>query len=102
MTTPRTSDDEQFNEGTMPDTRVQDLTPAECDCSRDIQIRDFRDVNSSVTVAHGPSDPSRVWLSLNSGDTSILLSVEEGTARRLSDGLIDVLARFSKVRSSIR
>ena len=102
MTTPRTSDDDLLDEGTLPDTRVEDLISRECDCSRDIQLRDFKDIGTTVTVAHGPSNPSRVWLSLNSGETSILLSVEEGTARRLSDGLIDALARFSKVRSAVR
>ena len=102
MTKLRFSTDDSIDETTLPEMRIEDLERAEREGGRDVQIRDFKDTTSSVTVAHGPNDPSRVWLSLSSGDTSVLLSLEEATARRLSDGLVDVLSRFLQVRSSVR
>jgi hypothetical protein len=68
---------------------------------REVRVLDFKDGRSSVRVAHGPGDPSRVWLMFENQDFAIHLSVEEGIGRELERALRDVIARFRAVRCTI-
>lgn len=82
--------------GHLPDP---DKTPTP---TRDIHFVDFKDGRSSVGVTHGPTDPSRVWVVIESEHAYLHLSMEEGTARSLAGGVSAVLETFRDVRSLIR
>ncbi len=67
----------------------------------DVRILDFKDGHSSVSVSHGPVDPSRVWIAFQNRNAYLHLSFEEGIVRKLADGLRTVLATFQQVRCAI-
>jgi hypothetical protein len=95
-------DSNNFDEETLPERLINEITQQNWPTLREVHILDFKDGRSEVTVAHSPNDPSRVWLSLENDRTSISLSVEEGIARRLCESLGDVLKRFRDVRSAVQ
>jgi hypothetical protein len=88
--------------GTVPQLRRGDFTDSTArERRREVRVLDFKDGRSSVRVAHGPGDPSRVWLMFENQDFAVHLSVEEGIGRELERALSDVMARFRTVRCTI-
>ena len=69
--------------------------------ARDVRILDFKDGHGSLSVTHGPIDPSRVWIAFQNREAYLHLSFEEGLVRRLAEGLRLVLETFHEVRSAI-
>jgi hypothetical protein len=89
-------------EDTLPPIRYDDIDVALPRHSRrEVRVLDFKDGRSSVRVAHGPGDPSRVWLMFENQEFAVHLSVEEGIARQLERTLHDVMARFRQVRGTV-
>src|SRR6266404_6642982 len=89
-------------EDTLPPIRYDDIDVAPPRHGRrDVRVLDFKDGRSSVRVAHGPGDPSRVWLMFENQEFAVHLSVEEGIARQLEQTLHEVMARFRQVRGAV-
>jgi hypothetical protein len=93
---------DDLDEDTAPDTsdeiQSENRTSAP---RRNVRIFDFKDGRTRTTVNHGPADPSRVWAALETEDSSLHVSLEEGTARQLWTQLGLVLASFRAVRSDL-
>ena len=95
-------DHDKFDEETLPETLISEVTAQIWPPLREVRVLDFKDGRSRVDVSHGPDDPSRVWLSIENDSAYVSLSVEEGIARQIWDALGTVLARFREVRSTLR
>ena len=93
---------DQFNEETLPEVDEPSSSRAARDRSRDVHFLDFKDGTTDVAIAHGPVDPSRICITLRSGDSIMQVSVEEGIGREIAQGLADVLRTFREVRSRLR
>ena len=101
MTTNRVSPPD-FVPDTLPEMRFDDVDIARDTRPRhEVRVLDFKDGRSSVRVAHGPGDPSRVWLMFENQEFAVHLSVEEGIARQLEQTLHEVMARFRQVRGTV-
>ena len=94
--------DDDFAEETLTDYEVTTKAPADQPSQREICFLDFKDGRTDVTVTHGPVDPSRIWLTLRSGDAVLQVTVEEQVARKIADGLGAVLPTFRAVRADLR
>jgi len=70
--------------------------------TREIRFLDFKDGQTSVAVANGPVDPSRICITLRSDHAVLQVSVEESVGRAILEGLAGVLPTFRAVRSRIR
>lgn len=95
----RTLCTDRFDEQTLTD----DDAPADRRdtqvSTRDVCFLDFKDGQTGVAVTHGPIDPSRIWITLRSGQAVLRVSVEEGVGRSIAEGLARVLPTFRAVRS---
>jgi hypothetical protein len=91
-----------FIPDTLPELRFDDVDTARAVRPRhEVRVLDFKDGRSSVRVAHGPGDPSRVWLIFENQEFAVHLSVEEGIARQLEQTLHEVMVRFRQVRGTV-
>ena len=89
-------------EDTLPQVRFEGFINSTARAPRrEVRVLDFRDGRSSVRVAHGPGDPSRVWLMFENQDFAVHLSVEEGIGRELERALREVMAHFRAVRCTV-
>ena len=89
-------------EDTLPGTRFHGVGASTARApGREVRVLDFKDGRSTVRVAHGPGDPSRVWLMFENQEFAVHLSVEEGIARQLVQTLHEVMARFRDVRGTV-
>ena len=89
--------EETLSENDAPAPRRDTRPP-----SRKVRILDFKDGRTGVAVTHGPVDPSRIWITLRSGQAVLQLSIEEGVGRKIADGLTTLLPSFRAVRSRLR
>jgi hypothetical protein len=93
---------DQFTEETLSENDAPDAGRATRPPSREVRILDFKDGRTGVAVTHGPVDPSRILITLRSGQAVLQISVEEGVGRQIADGLASVLPSFRAVRSRLR
>jgi hypothetical protein len=99
---PNCDSEPRLDEDTLPEIRFDDVEAAPLiPARREVRVLDFKDGRSSVRVAHGPGDPSRVWLMFENQEFAVHLSVEEGIARQLEQTLHEVMARFRQVRGTV-
>jgi hypothetical protein len=99
---PNCDSEPRLDEDTLPEMRFDDVDTARAvRPRREVRVLDFKDGRSSVRVAHGPGDPSRVWLMFENQEFAVHISVEEGIARQLEQTLHEVMARFRAVRGTV-
>ena len=91
-----------FDEDTLTDHDARRAVPRGRGPRRELCFLDFKDGRTGVAVTHGPIDPSRIWITLRSGDAVLRISFEEDVGRQIAAGLASVLPTFRAVRSDLR
>lgn len=94
---------ELFDEETLPEPvptpsgHAGDRSPLRQSC-----VLDFKSHHTTVSISHGPTDPSRIWIKVESPTAALHVSVEEKVGRDLAEGLTSALSTFQAVRSRRR
>lgn len=83
---------EWLDEDTVPGGRGGTTPAAVAASAREVRVLDFKDGRSQVTVSHGPTDPSRVWVALdNATGAGDVPGAVRGTPDRDVDDVVTVL-----------
>jgi hypothetical protein len=92
---------EMFDEQTLPEPGP---TPGSADRRpvRQACVVDFKSHETKVSITHGPADPSRIWIAVESPKAALHVTVEEEVGREIAEGLSRALSTFRAVRSRIR
>jgi hypothetical protein len=93
---------EQFDEETLPEPEPAPRGHTGRRPSRQACVLDFKSHDTTVRINHGPADPSRIWVVLESPTAALHVSVEEKVGRDLAAGLTRALSTFQAVRSGRR
>jgi hypothetical protein len=99
MTSRSETASETFDEQTLPEPEPTPRRAAPPVPAREVCILDFKGRATTVAVAHGPADPSRIRIVVRSATAVLHVTVEEEVGRDLADGLTRALATFRSVRS---
>ena len=91
-----------FDEETLPEPEPAPSSHADRRPLRQACVLDFKSHDTTVSVNHGPADPSRIWIVLESPTARLHVSVEETVGRDIADGLARALSTYQAVRSGLR
>jgi len=91
-----------FDEETLPEPEPSPRSQVDRSTLRQTCVLDFKSHHTTVTITHGPIDPSRIWIAVESPTAALHVSVEEKVGRALAEGLTRALSTFQAVRSGRR
>lgn len=91
-----------FDEETLPEPEPAPHDHGGRRPLRQVCVLDFKSHDTTVSVSHGPADPSRIWIVLESATATLHVSVEEKVGRDLAAGLARALSTYQAVRSGLR
>ena len=91
-----------FDEETLPEPEPTPPGHADRRPLRQACVLDFKSHDTTVSVNHGPADPSRIWIVLESPTATLHVSVEEKVGRDIAAGLARARSTYQAVRSGLR